>query len=52
MYFQILQRAERLINKYEDQIMMLWVALNQLATLYKDLAAGAARDQLSKFIFG
>lgn len=52
MFTKILQRAERLINKYEDQIMMLWVALNQLATLYKDLAAGSARDQLSRFIFG
>ena len=49
---QILKRAQKVTDDYEDQLTVLWVALNQLATIYKDLIQGQARDTLSRFIFG
>ncbi|KAL4226814.1 hypothetical protein ACF0H5_014792 [Mactra antiquata] len=52
MFTKILERAEKSTEKYDDKITVLWVALNQLASIYKDLSAGSARDQLCKFIFG
>lgn len=50
--FQILKKAQKVTESYEDQITVLWVALNQLANIYKDLSPGQARDQLCKFVFG
>ncbi|XP_045164580.2 uncharacterized protein LOC123528704 [Mercenaria mercenaria] len=52
MFTKILKRAQKVTEQYDDQITVLWVALNQLASIYKDLTAGSARDQLCKFIFG
>ncbi|XP_060587858.1 uncharacterized protein LOC132743353 [Ruditapes philippinarum] len=52
MFTKILKRAQRVTDQYDDQITVLWVALNQLASIYENLTAGAARDQLCKFIFG
>ncbi|XP_052781831.1 LOW QUALITY PROTEIN: uncharacterized protein LOC128218256 [Mya arenaria] len=52
MFTKILKRTQKVTEDYEDQITVLWVALNQLSTIYKDLSAGPARDSLCKFVFG